>query len=802
MRRTTTILRALVMASLLGLYGCQAFESLQPLPPIPFEPSAKDISYVEDVKPVLDRTCIACHACYDAPCQLKLTAAEGVTRGASKDVVYTSARLLNASPTRLFIDAQTTAQWREKGFFAVTGDSADNPGRSIDNLNTSLISQMIALGREQPLAPHSRVPEDIQLGLQRENQCPKLSEFDRYANEKPLQGMPLAMTGLADKDYQVLQNWIWQGAVIDEPPWAPTADEQARIDRWETFLNQTSLKARLSARYLYEHLFLADLYFDDLDALTFYRIVRSSSPPGTPIDIIATTRPNDDPGVKFYYRLRRKAGTVVHKTHTVYALNHARLQRFKQLFLDTDWDVTQLPDYSSDNAANPFTTFAAIPARSRYQFLLDEAQYIVRTFIRGPVCRGQIATNVINDHFYVLFQDPEHDLSVTDADYLRNVSSDLAVSGEGWDILPIGVDEISHKLKRNEYIRLRGQAYRKYQPQGPALSSIWGGDGHNRDAMLTVFRHFDNTTVVQGFVGALPKTLWVMDYPLLERTYYSLVVNFNVFGGVAHQVATRMYFDLIRTGAENNFLHFMPPGVRTDMRKSWNRGTAIELKSALAYEVVNEDLPVQIGYRTDQPKAEFVDRVNEQLSAIARHDSLNRCAKPPCIQPGSDAAQQQADTAIETLTSKPASNAGMNFIRYMPDVLFLRVSTGKPENDLAYTLVRNKAHSNVGFMIDESDRRERGKDTLTAYPDLLGSYPNFMFVIPLSEIEAFASAMHAIQSDAQFLDLVKRYGIERTHPDIWAHFNWFVDYMQRTHPVQAGVYDLNRYKKLSELMSP
>ena len=62
--------------------------------------------------------------------------------------------------------------------------------------------------------------------------------------------------------------------------------------------------------------------------------------------------------------------------------------------------------------------------------------------------------------------------------------------------------------------------------------------------------------------------------------------------------------------------------------------------------------------------------------------------------------------------------------------------------------------------------------------------------------------MHAIQSDAQFLELVKRYGIERTHPDIWTHFNWFVDYMQRTHPVQAGVYDLNRYKKVSDLMSP
>ena len=28
------------------------------------------------------------------------------------------------------------------------------------------------------------------------------------------------------------------------------------------------------------------------------------------------------------------------------------------------------------------------------------------------------------------------------------------------------------------------------------------GDGHNRNAQLTVFRHFDNATVVRGFLGA------------------------------------------------------------------------------------------------------------------------------------------------------------------------------------------------------------------------------------------------------------------------------------------------------------
>ena len=87
-----------------------------------------------------------------------------------------------------------------------------------------------------------------------------------------------------------------------------------------------------------------------------------------------------------------------------------------------------------------------------------------------------------------------------------------------------------------------------------------------------MFRHFDNATVVKGFVGDIPKTLWVMDYPMLERTYYELVVNFNVFGTAAHQAETRLYFDLIRSGGENSFLHFMPSDVRTAMRNTWYQG--------------------------------------------------------------------------------------------------------------------------------------------------------------------------------------------------------------------------------------
>ena len=70
------------------------------------------ISFRHDVQPILERRCVLCHGCYDAPCQLKLTAWEGVARGATSNLVYDGARLLAASPTRLFEDADRASAWR------------------------------------------------------------------------------------------------------------------------------------------------------------------------------------------------------------------------------------------------------------------------------------------------------------------------------------------------------------------------------------------------------------------------------------------------------------------------------------------------------------------------------------------------------------------------------------------------------------------------------------------------------------------------------------------------------------------
>ena len=50
------------------------------------------IHFEAEVKPILDSRCVVCHACYDAPCQLKLGSMEGIERGATTVKVYDGKR--------------------------------------------------------------------------------------------------------------------------------------------------------------------------------------------------------------------------------------------------------------------------------------------------------------------------------------------------------------------------------------------------------------------------------------------------------------------------------------------------------------------------------------------------------------------------------------------------------------------------------------------------------------------------------------------------------------------------------------
>ena len=754
--------------------------------------SQENINYLQDVKPILDKRCVTCHSCYNSPCQAKLSSFEGLERGGSKELVYDALRLKAAKPTRLFRDARTTDEWRTKGFYSLTQTKDSNTTH-----NDSIMLHLLYDKKMSPKLVGEYSPEKDDLICPRDKK-----ELAEYLEEKPNHGMPYGFPALKDKEYQTLAAWLLQGAH------GPTKEEQLKlttpsktaqieVNKWEKFFNADNPKQRLTSRYLYEHLYLAHIYFPKASG-EFYELVRSYTPSGVPTQIIPSLRPFDNPKVDiFYYRLVKIHSTIVHKTHMVLKFDDTLLARINKLFIDSSWTQTPVKEvsYKREISANPFVAFEQIPIKSRYQFLLDNSHFIMMNFIRGPVCRGQMALNVINDHFWIMFRDPAYDMAIRHPEFIKSQVKNLQLPIESVNesIFKIFSDEYIQRYK--EYYHMKTDLALKEFPNGMPLESIWRGERKSDTPFLTIYRHFDSASIHKGPLGEEPKTIWVVDYSQLERIYYNLVAGYDVFGNVSHQTNVRRYTDFLRSEGELNFLEYMPKEKRLSLYKSWYIGDK-EVENRESLEI--EGFQNSIKYNTMYPKSELVSYVvnHHLLKSIGyKFDDLNyiQAGKSKPSLPKDFKGEESLFQAAKSLTA-----AGSGFITYMTDSgannLFLRVDL----NDGTYivkNLIINRWHDNVNSLFAGSSFLNASKDTMDILDFSVGSYPNAFIIVQEDDLGKFLKLMKTMSgTDAEIKEL-KRYFLSRSDKSFWRVFDWFNARYKKEFPVESGLYDLNRYAR-------
>lgn len=738
-------------------------------------------SYTADIKPILDRRCAVCHGCYDAPCQLKLTSWEGIARGLTQASVYGELRLKEAPLTRLGQDAQRASQWREKGFSPVLNEHSPTAEAE---LQASLLWRSLALKAAQPKSDDAVLPASAyDFDLDRRNSCPRAAAYDAHAAKQPHGGMPYGLPALSATELALIQRWLLAGAP-DLPSPALPAPLARQVQVWEAFLNRDGPKAKLVGRYLYEHLFLGTLVFEGDAERHGFKLVRSASPPGQPVQPIATRRPFDDPGVaRPFYRLVWDRETRLAKTHMPYTLSAARLARWRAWFVDTAFEVPTLPGYAPEVAANPFRAFAALPLASRYRFLLDDSGFFVNNFIKGPVCRGQTALDVINDRFWVFFVDPAEganddaaQLVAREAELLRMPAVDGSNSNNwlAWRAVARAEDAVL-AAKSRHMARVFGPGQRPID-----LNFVWRGDGHNPNAALTIFRHFDSATVEQGLIGEPPKTAWVIGYPLLERIYYLLVAGFDVYGNTSHQLQTRLAMDFLRMEGESHFLMLLPQAARGPLRDDWYRGASDEVKRRVIDGVYRFDAETGISYPAGVPPQQHLFKLLKQGLAPVLSE---RHALTPRHEP--DARALQALTQLHRVQGEA--------LQWLPEVVVLRVDpelAGQPAR--YYTLLRNSAHLNVSSPFRESARRVPAEDTLTVAAGFIGAYPNALWHSSPAELPALARAVAGLRSEADYRALADRYAIRRTNADFWRESDALMSAYQAWAPAEAGLLDWSR----------
>jgi hypothetical protein len=777
---------ALVLA-MVGLFvACAAKAPV----PVAFQMPMRPIDYLKEVKPILDKRCAVCHSCYNSPCQLKLDSFEGTDRGATKRAVYNSSRLNSMDPTRLFTDAQSTQEWRQKEFISVTDSKASG------GLNDSLMIEILSQKMKNPKSVGEYRSEADDLTCAGDQK-----ELGGYLEKHPNCGMPFGFPPLKQEEFDIVAGWLVQGAKGPDAAeqkmlTTPKASDALEIKQWEAFLNQDDAKHAMTARYLYEHLFLAHLKLGT-PTHEYYEMVRSKTAPGEPIDLIATVRPYDDPGVeRVYYRFRKIHSTIVHKTHMVFELDAVKLRRFEELFIKPEWlQPPHTVGYDTKLSANPFVTFEQIPPRSRYQFLLDNSHYIIMTFIHGPVCKGQIALNVIDDHFWVMFLDPDHDLSAAYPAFLKLHSDKLRMPIEvGSDMRVFKALTDEHKKAAVEFYKVRQDYYTSHHYDGLGYESIWKGNMASDTPLLTIYRHFDNASVHKGVLGNMPKTMWVLDYPLLERIYYALVAGFDVYGTAGHQLALRLYMDALRVEGESYFLDFLPASTRQEIMQSWYKGVKLE-----KIHYYSSTLPTNISFVTDEPKREFIEYIVNKHILPATHiafDAVNY-ERAEVAYPNLPEKYETKDDYLKAFraVSKPGTPFFSLINDYNANVAYMRIRLKNGE-DLAISIVINRWHNNVIYLLSEGGELDAAKDSADFIYGLIGSYPNYFFDVREEDLPDFLDLLAHFDKSRDYERLAK-YGVNRAEDRLWDMFDWFQNRFNEDEPVHAGLFDLNRYYYLA-----
>ena len=229
--------------------------------------------------------------------------------------------------------------------------------------------------------------------------------------------MPYGMAPLADSEYaHAASDGCAAGAAMpDDAVVVPRKQPRCEVAKWETFLNGDSLKQQRDRRAISTSTGSSRTCISTmLRRGQFFRVVRSRTPSGQPIDEIATRAT--------VRRSRRRALLVPaaavriddrrQDAHRLPAQRRASMRTLARALPRARMGSGRRSAELRRRRSRPTRSsrFARCRRARRYQYLLDDAQYFVIDVHPRPVCRGQVAVDVIEDHSSSPSSIPTHDL--------------------------------------------------------------------------------------------------------------------------------------------------------------------------------------------------------------------------------------------------------------------------------------------------------------------------------------------------------------------------------------------------------
>ena len=149
------------------------------------------------------------------------------------------------------------------------------------------------------------------------------------------------------------------------------------------------------------------------------------------------------------------------------------------------------------------------------------------------------------------------------------------------------------------------------------------------------------------------------------------------------------------------------------------------------------------------------------------------------------------EQALRQIASIKAASA-TPFARFLPDLAIVLVRA-KDGGERLYSIVHNREHDNISWMLGESERFAPQEDSLTVRAGVIGAYPNMFFVVPENEVERFSKAVARLKSVADYDQLVDDFGVRRSNEKFWSVYDAINSTHRASDPVRSGTLDLTRY---------
>jgi len=207
-------------------------------------------------------------------------------------------------------------------------------------------------------------------------------------------------------------------------------------------------------------------------------------------------------------------------------------------------------------------------------------------------------------------------------------------------------------------------------------------------------------------------------------------------------------------------------------------------------------LPSGIRFATADPKREFVEHlvaseINKETGiTLDKINYMKSGEEYPAIPLNYEGPEDylQGFRAVSRPGAPFAAlvndtNANLAYMR-------IRRKIGK---DVVATLVVNRWHKNVSFMLGEENRLDPLKDNIEFIPGMIGSYPNLFFDIHQDDIPDFLDLIHSFDASETSMARLAKYGINRSDDRFWETYDWFQKRFDEDEPVRGGLLDLNRY---------